>query len=335
MKKNNLLLIISLILLSGCEPIQIIQNSEKDFLSADILSLKDLYDRNKEFATKYSNFYIYGKEVSTNEFIDFYYYEYEDAKDSILNVSYKYKSVITMHSVENYWVAIEFETVKEAKYTRDRLNEYNKTDKVQAYKNIIYGRNAQLTPILFGKPEFMNGMYYIEENNKKALYGIAPIYYGSVTDLIVDDCFSRIYGYAFFGYKNIKTLTTSPFLKVIETSSFTNCSQLVEVNLKEGVEELGSYSFGGCTSLRQIKIPSSVKKIYRGAFYNCYLLESVIVPKEVLELGSEVFSHGSIYCEAKVKPRGWENDFAVKEAKVYWADEWEYDENGNPKLINQ
>ena len=45
------------------------------------------------------------------------------------------------------------------------------------------------------------------------------------------------------------------------------------------------------------------------------------------------FSHTIVYCEASEKPNGWENYFYTKNARVYYAGEWEYDELGIPKVI--
>ena len=46
------------------------------------------------------------------------------------------------------------------------------------------------------------------------------------------------------------------------------------------------------------------------------------------------FSNGNIFCEVSSKPDEWDKDFAVQNAKVYWAGEWEYNEDGIPVAID-
>lgn len=58
-----------------------------------------------------------------------------------------------------------------------------------------------------------------------------------------------------------------------------------------------------------------------------------VIPASCEYIACYAFNKGNIYCEAKERPNGWNKDFAYKEANVYWADEWEYDENGVPKPI--
>lgn len=63
------------------------------------------------------------------------------------------------------------------------------------------------------------------------------------------------------------------------------------------------------------------------------LFSYTIIPNSCEMIDMYAFDRGNIYCEAKSKPDGWHTNFAYKNAKVYWADEWEYDENNNPVLL--
>ena len=60
------------------------------------------------------------------------------------------------------------------------------------------------------------------------------------------------------------------------------------------------------------------------------LFSYTIIPNSCEVIDMYAFDRGNIYCEAKSKPDKWHTNFAYKNAKVYWADEWEYDENNNP-----
>jgi len=63
--------------------------------------------------------------------------------------------------------------------------------------------------------------------------------------------------------------------KSIFRSAFSDCEELLEVQLCEGLTKIGQDAFRRCTSLRHIKIPSSVKVIKMGAFNDCHNLETV------------------------------------------------------------
>ena len=70
-----------------------------------------------------------------------------------------------------------------------------------------------------------------------------------------------------------------------------------------------------------------------GAFRECNNLKDIVIPKSVEYIRANAFTSGTLFCEAKNKPIGWETGFASKNVKVYYADEWTYDENNNPVLI--
>lgn len=58
---------------------------------------------------------------------------------------------------------------------------------------------------------------------------------------------------------------------------FLGCSKLEQVELPEGLEEIGISAFYNCKSLKKINIPASVKKIGYHAFHNCKELTYLIV----------------------------------------------------------
>lgn len=58
----------------------------------------------------------------------------------------------------------------------------------------------------------------------------------------------------------------------------------------------------------------------------------LLYQKVLKKIDAHAFSQGTIYCETLEKPKGWDKDFAFLQAKVYWGDEWEYNEEGIPVL---
>ncbi|KAL7551740.1 hypothetical protein ACHAWF_014961 [Thalassiosira exigua] len=65
---------------------------------------------------------------------------------------------------------------------------------------------------------------------------------------------------------------------------------LENVELSEGLQEIGYDSFGACTSLRHINFPSSLVWIFNNAFVKCSLRE-VIFPEGVQVIGPWAFQY--------------------------------------------
>ena len=61
-------------------------------------------------------------------------------------------------------------------------------------------------------------------------------------------------------------------------------------------------------------------------------IKYVVIPESVEKIDAHALSQGTIYCKTLEKPKGWDKDFAFLQAKVYWGDEWEYNEEGIPVL---
>jgi len=67
--------------------------------------------------------------------------------------------------------------------------------------------------------------------------------------------------------RHVSRLRVHPSVNVIPEQSFGHLRQLEEVELCEGVLEIGEGAFAGCESLKQISIPSTLKRIGQHAFY--------------------------------------------------------------------
>lgn len=72
-------------------------------------------------------------------------------------------------------------------------------------------------------------------------------------------------------------------------SAFSNCTNLSNVILEEGLTVLGLEMFYNCPALKQIEIPSSVKEIPYGTFRYCSALEKVVVNQGVEKIGDFAF----------------------------------------------
>ena len=72
--------------------------------------------------------------------------------------------------------------------------------------------------------------------------------------------------------------------------AFYNCDSLTSVSIPEGVTSIGDDAFRYCSSLASISIPSSVTSIGYDAFRDCSSLTSVSIPEDVTSIGWSAFS---------------------------------------------
>jgi len=100
--------------------------------------------------------------------------------------------------------------------------------------------------------------------------------------------------------QDVVRVRVHPSVTVIPEKAFYQRSRLREVELCDGLLEIGNYAFSngllfsGGNSLTQISIPSSVRTIGDNAFSNCKKLKEVILCEGLLEIGNWAFCH----CEA-------------------------------------
>ena len=144
--------------------------------------------------------------------------------------------------------------------------------------------------------------------------------------------------------------------KIIANNAFDGCELLENIDLSN-VKRISCHAFDGCKSLGNILIPKSVVSIEENAFRQCGVdeitfendiilerigvgafdlsknLKYIVIPKGVKRISYSAFSvFDVIYCE-DVDTNDWSdgwNSYGTAEIPVYWAGEWEYDDDGNP-----
>lgn len=95
-------------------------------------------------------------------------------------------------------------------------------------------------------------------------------------------------------------------------AAFSNCTQIEDVILPDGLESIGQYAFYDCQNMESIIIPESVYSIANGAFGNC---DNTL----------------TIYCETCTDPYSWEEDWNGWNGgcNVNWAyGAWSLSEDG-------
>ena len=87
------------------------------------------------------------------------------------------------------------------------------------------------------------------------------------------------------------------------------------------VTTIGSHAFYSCDSLTSITIPNSVTSIVDYAFYGCSSLTSITIPDSITTISDYAFwdcDSLTIYCEAELKPEGWDTDWNYDNRPVIW-----------------
>lgn len=95
---------------------------------------------------------------------------------------------------------------------------------------------------------------------------------------------------AFCNNQSIRKVTLPDSIKVIDSDAFDS-STLEEINLPEGLEDIGYEAFEYCQSLKSITIPDSVTYIGSWAFNNCTSLESAKIGSGVERINRHAFAN--------------------------------------------
>lgn len=208
-------------------------------------------------------------------------------------------------------VGLEFSSEEEAYEAVEILNS-------ESFSYFVKGKFA--FPTYFGCFVFFYGYNeitydeklgnYIENNGKKILLQIAPDYPAENGTLKIEG----VNGIVHFGIATHKELN---FKKVV---------------IGKDIEIL----YFGSLALRNFEVlefEGNIQVINGKMTPHNETFKYTIIPSSVVYVGHYAFSEGDIFCEHSSKPDAWDSEFVTGNAKVYWASEWEYDENGVPQPI--
>ena len=121
--------------------------------------------------------------------------------------------------------------------------------------------------------------------------------------------------------------------KINHCSCHNYTISITDLICNASLEYIGAFAFYGVDTLKYVYFNSKIEVIEGNSFYDCPI-EYVVIPKSVKYIGIGAFNNGNIFCEVSSKPDKWDKDFAFGNAKVYWAGEWEYNEDGIPVAID-
>lgn len=294
-----LFILLLTIMLSGC----FIQTPSNE----DYINIEELYNENKDIIDSViANMDI--KEHSKRENFEYISNEvFLDNKFQLSNfkkfdgVRFKYEKI--MYCYSNKIVALMFEMKNEqaAKEACKKYKSVNPNNPIFYEKNVVYFDSVAYN--------LMMKNYYVEDNNYVTLDGNTFLTNLSNNEIIY--------------IPNVEEITE-------ESCAFhTNINKIY---MNTNLEKINYGAFYGCYNLENVYLNDGLKQIDMFAFYRCYSLKYVVIPKSVEIIEKHTFSHGTIYCEALEKPEGWDENFAHYQAKIYWGNEWEYNEEGIPVL---
>lgn len=141
------------------------------------------------------------------------------------------------------------------KYISSISGEYPKD---RSFREIEYGDKTR-------SKMKMLGVYNIEFDENNRVYGVSD----EASNIVVGRGCLGVKDRGFAGYKNIKSIILPNTCTELGVGAFLNCSNLVEINIPEGVKIIPRMCFQGCSSLETIILPNSIRKIEAGAFKDC------------------------------------------------------------------
>lgn len=85
----------------------------------------------------------------------------------------------------------------------------------------------------------------------------------------VPDSVREIKKYAFWGCKNLESVSLNSDMTVISGYAFSNCQSLQEIQIPYSVKAIGVKAFEDCVGLTELELPISLKEIHDTAFDGC------------------------------------------------------------------
>ena len=88
-----------------------------------------------------------------------------------------------------------------------------------------------------------------------------------------------------------KNLNIPDGVTEIGSVAFNDCTSLESVTISNSVTKIGQHAFDGCTAIRGMEIPDSVTEIGSEAFHDCSALRTVGLTGNVTKIGSGAFGN--------------------------------------------
>ena len=124
-----------------------------------------------------------------------------------------------------------------------------------------------------------------------------------IVRLVLPSGMTSVGSHAFYGCRNLLTVTIPGTVTTIGTFSFMECSGMEYLSIGGSVSTIGEYAFNGCGRLQSLVLPGSLRSIGNRAFYRCESIPSVTVPASVTYLGDAAFGRCENLVSADIQAR--------------------------------
>ena len=143
-----------------------------------------------------------------------------------------------------------------------------------------------------------------------------------LSSVTIPDSVTAIGYGAFTACTSLNSIAIPGTVESVGDSAFYHCISLAEVSFAADsrLTSIGESAFEDCPALASIAIPDTVESIGNDAFASCTSLTALTLPASVTGVGSYAFYDCpalTIYCEAAVKPSGWDANWNC-ECPVVW-----------------
>lgn len=124
-----------------------------------------------------------------------------------------------------------------------------------------------------------------------------------IVRVVISDKITSIGNFAFYGCRNLTSVTLPNSVKVIGDYAFASCQRLTTVHMSGSVSSIGNGAFYSCSALESIRLPYGLSYLGSQAFYRCESLKSISIPADVRTMGDSVFAYCKKLVRAEVNAR--------------------------------
>lgn len=270
-----------------------------------------------------------------------------DSKNSnYIDLSVIYESIDNIEELEQY-------------YEIDGLYLKNSESSTTSYLGVNYVQSLNFDSDGLYMIEFktsedaLKSKNYIKKNNKKYCYSVYenilffdyfPCYLLLNNYIEKDDVvFSKDLKTLVLFSKNVKSYSLPEGIESISCGAFQD-SNIEDIKFNEELKRINGFAFGSCKKLEHIKFKNNVEYIGSQAFDDCVQLKTIYVPPRVKYIDPNAFNYGNVFIDEYELPGEWSMYFCSDHnyynkpnfkffSKYYLKGEWEFDENGIPKVI--
>lgn len=112
-----------------------------------------------------------------------------------------------------------------------------------------------------------------------------------IKTVVVKDGVTSIGSAAFYGCKNLVSVSLPSTVQSIGTAAFKDCTSLTTIQMPASLQFLGDAVFYNCSSLTSVAFPAGLELVPIYTFYGCRKLQSVSIPAGTLGVDYSAFQN--------------------------------------------